>query len=63
MLPTPKSFPVGGQPLLPFPKGPGKGKNLAVVGGASAQIIGRNACKELWTKEELKKHMLSPKLK
>ena len=39
------------------------GKDLALVTGSTAQMIGRNACKELWTREELKVHMLSPKAK
>ncbi|XP_075246154.1 uncharacterized protein LOC142339780 [Convolutriloba macropyga] len=30
---------------------------------ATAQTIGRNASKKLWTREELKQHMLSPKMK
>ena len=31
------------------------------MGGSTPQLIGRNASKELWTREELKCHMLSPK--
>ena len=54
---------MGETPLLLIPKGPGKGKDLAQVVGSSTQLIGRNACKELWTTEELKSHMLSPKMK
>ena len=61
LLPVAKSFPENEQQLLPIPKGPGKGEDLATVGGISPQLIGRNACKKLWTEEELKKHMLSPK--
>ena len=37
------------------------GKDLALVEGQTPQIIGRNAAKELWTRDEIKNHMLSPK--
>ena len=62
-MPAAKSFPMGETPLLLIPKGPGKGTDLAQVVGSSPQLIGRNACKELWTTEELKSYMLSPKMK
>ena len=39
------------------------GSDLALVEGATPQIIGRNACRKLWTTDELKQHMLSPKIK
>ena len=61
LLPAAKSFPVSDQLLLLITKGPGKGKDLALVTGTSPQIIGRNACKQLWTDDEMKTHMLSPK--
>ena len=61
LLPAAKSFPVFDQPLLLFTKGPGKGKDLALVTRTSPQIIGRNASKQLWTDDEMKIHMLSPK--
>ena len=63
LLPTPKTYPKNGEPLLMITKGPGKGSDLATVGRSTPQLIGRNACKVLWTKEELMTHMLSPKLK
>ena len=63
LLPSPNSFPQSDKPLLEIIKGPGKGKDLALVTGPTAQIIGRNASKELWTRDELKNHMLSPKKK
>ncbi|XP_075264349.1 uncharacterized protein LOC142356294 isoform X2 [Convolutriloba macropyga] len=63
LLPAAKSFPPSDKKLLEIPKGPGKGKDLALVSGSSPQMIGRNACKMLWTQEELKQHMLSPKSK
>ena len=46
-----------------MPKGPGKGSDLATVTGSTPQLIGRNACKQLWYTEEIKEHMLSPKSK
>ena len=63
MLPTPKSFDKSDKKLLPITVGPGIGEDLALVEGVTAQIIGRNASKKLWTRDELKQHMLSPKLK
>ena len=39
------------------------GEDLALVEGTTAQILGRKASKKLWTDEELKCHMLSPKVK
>ena len=39
------------------------GENLALVEGVTPQIIGRNASKKLWTRDELKQHMLSPKVR
>ena len=50
-------------PLLPIPHGPGRGGDLSKIEGVTAQIIGRNASKVLCTNEELKTHMLSPKMK
>ena len=61
LIPTAKPVSQGENPTLPIPKGPGKGNDLALVGGATPQLIGRNAAKELWEQEELKCHMLSPK--
>ena len=61
ILPSAKSFPMNDNPLLPIPKGENKGKDLALVEGVSPQIIGRNASKMLWTTEEMKCHMMSPK--
>ena len=61
LIPTAKPVSQGENPTLPIPKGPGKGNDLALVGGATPQIIGRNAAIELWEQEELKCHMLSPK--
>ena len=63
LLPAAKSFPLSDEPLLLITRGPGQGTDLATVGGTTPQIIGRNACKLLWTKEELMSHMLSPKVK
>ena len=63
LLPAPKSVTQGETALLEIPKGPGKGKDLALVGGATPQLLGRNASKELWTREEIMSHMMSPKLK
>ena len=40
---------------------PGKGEDLALVDGVTSEVIGRNASKKLWDREELKNHMLSPK--
>ena len=39
------------------------GSDLALIEGATPQLIGRNACRKLWTNDELKQHMLSPKIK
>ena len=61
LIPTAKPVSQGENLTLPIPKGPGKGNNLAPVGGATPQLIGCNAAKELWEQEELKCHMLSPK--
>ena len=61
ILPSAKSIPRGENPLLPIPKGMSKGQDLALVEGVTPQIIGRNASKLLWTNDELKSHMLSPK--
>ena len=47
--------------MLEIPHGPGKGEDLALTEGSTAQIVGRNASKKLWDTEELKQHMLSPK--
>ena len=47
--------------VIEVTKGPGKGINLMTVKGSTAQILGRNAARTLWTNEELKNHMLSPK--
>ena len=63
LLPTPKTISKGDKPLLLIPHGPGKGYDLALVEGTTAETIGRNASKKLWTREELKQHMLSPKMK
>ena len=61
MLPTPKLFDASGEPTLLITKGPNKGEDLALVQGATAQILGRRASRMFWTDEELKQHMLSPK--
>ena len=61
LIPTAKPVSQGENPTLPIPKGPGKGNDLALVGGATLQLIGRNAAKELREQEEIKCHMLSPK--
>ena len=63
LLPVAKSFPERDEALLLITKGPGEGTNLATTGGATPQLVGRNACKRLWTVEEIKQHMLSPKIK
>ena len=47
--------------MLLIPHGPGAGGDLALVDGAASQIIGRNVSKELWTYDQMKNHMLSPK--
>ena len=63
LLPAPKSFSKSDQLLLPILHGPGKGRDLALVDGVTPQVIGRIASKELWSREELKNHMLSPKMR
>ena len=60
-MPDPKFFSQGDQPKLLIPSGPYAGEDLALVGGLTPQIIGRNASKKLWTVDEIKSHMLSPK--
>ncbi|XP_075249432.1 uncharacterized protein LOC142342120 [Convolutriloba macropyga] len=62
-LPTAKRFTEGDAPTLPIPKGPNHGYDLALVDGGTAQVLGRRASKKLWTHDELKNHMLSPKEK
>ncbi|XP_075261942.1 uncharacterized protein LOC142353562 isoform X2 [Convolutriloba macropyga] len=63
LLSDPKSYSNVDQPKLLIPKGPFAGEDLALVGGLTPQVIGRNASKKLWTVDELKTHMLSPKVK
>ena len=62
-MPEPKSYSQDDQPKLLIPKGPCTGEDLALVGGLTPQLIGRNASKKLWTLDEIKAHMLSPKSK
>ena len=61
LLPVAKRFKEESNPTLPIPKGPDAGQDLALVEGGTAQVLGRNASKMLWSREELKRHMLSPK--
>ena len=39
------------------------GEDLALVEGFTPQLIGRNALKKLWSRDELKQQMLSPKVR
>ena len=61
LLPVAKRFKEEENATVPIPKGPAVGRDLALVEGGTAQVLGRNASKILWTRDELKAHMLSPK--
>ena len=62
-MPEPKNYSQNDQPKLLIPKFPCTSEDLALVGGLTPQLIGRNASKKLWTVEEIKAHILSPKSK
>ena len=48
-------------PQISILRGPNFGKDLMKVKGSTPQSLARNAAKVLWTKDELKQHMLSPR--
>ena len=52
---------ASGEPAILITKGPSDGEDLALIQGATAEILGRRAARKLWTEDELKRHMLSPK--
>ena len=47
--------------LIPIPKGPDVGQDLATTKVKTPESLARNASRRLWEREELKNHMLSPK--
>ena len=61
LLPQPRQFEEGSQPSLLVAKGPNKEFDLATITGKSAASIMRQAANKLWTLDEQKNLMLSPK--
>ena len=61
LLPQPRQFEEGSQPSLLVSKGPNKEFDLATITGKSAASIMRQAANKLWTLDEQKNLMLSPK--